>query len=99
MTINVHKHIIWTIQIFVNNVAQDAIQNLDARVPESSLVKLFRTKYSFKSFIGPGGCAACSSIIIPSDYQPDSEDQSSLHCRLSSQVNTDPIFIETTNSF
>lgn len=41
MIINVLKHIIWMIQTFVNNVVQDAIQNLDALVPENSSVKLF----------------------------------------------------------
>ena len=44
--------------------------------------------------LGPGGCAACSSIIIPRDYEPDSEDQSSLHCRLSSQVFINLVLIE-----
>merc|ERR1719320_2193852 len=34
--INVHKHIIWMIQIFANNVVQDAMQNLDALVLKNS---------------------------------------------------------------
>ena len=39
MTINVHKHTIWMIQNFVNNVVPDAIQTSDVRDLENSLVK------------------------------------------------------------
>ena len=39
--INVHKHIIWMIQIFANNVVQDAMQNLDALVLKNLSVQPF----------------------------------------------------------